>query len=75
MYKIFRIIFTVLSAVCIAFVIPVGMLFDLTWACIVGLGAGVFFLAMLLCKQAQEQKEPPKTDEAEQNPTNSEPDA
>ena len=71
MYKILRIIFTLLSAACVAVVIPVGTLFDLTWALIVGISAGVFFLVAMICKQAQEKREPTKDDCLEENSINS----
>lgn len=57
MAKIFRIVFTILCAVCIALVIPVGALWDWKPAIGIGVVALLFFGLMLLCKQAQEAKE------------------
>ena len=52
-----RIFFTILSALCVAFALTAGALWGYIWAITLGVGALVFFMAMLLCKQAQEQKE------------------
>lgn len=57
MAKILRIVFTILCAICIALVIPVGALWDWTPAIGIGVVALLFFGLMLLCKQAQEAKE------------------
>ena len=66
MYLKLRIIFTVLSAVCLAVVIPAATLLGWLWFGIFGGAAAVFFIAMLLCKQAQENAEPlRKEDEAD----------
>lgn len=54
MYKKLRIVFTILSAICLALAIPLGMLFDFVGWIATLLGAGIFFLLMLLCKQSQE---------------------
>jgi cytochrome c-type biogenesis protein CcmH/NrfG len=55
--KTLRIIFTVLSALCVAAVIPVGV----AWGWPIGLGfvlgALLFFGLMLLCKQKQVEQE------------------
>lgn len=57
MAKILRIVFTILCAICVAFVIPVGALWD--WIAAIGIAvvALLFFGLMLLCKQIQEAKE------------------
>ncbi len=52
-----RILFTVLAALCLAVIVPAGFLFDFVGVIVVGIGALFFFLAMLLCKQAQEKQE------------------
>ena len=52
-----RIIFSILSAVCVGALIPIGAALGLPWALACLLGAGLFFLLMLMCKQSQEQKE------------------
>ena len=57
MAKILRIVFTILCAICIALVIPVGALWDWMPAIGIGVVALLFFGLMLLCKQAQEAKE------------------
>lgn len=53
---ILRILFTVLSALCLGALIPVAIL-GWQYAVMCGLGAFLFFILMLLCKQAQEQRE------------------
>ncbi len=53
MYKHLRIIFTILSAICIAAVIPVGALLGWSAAIYCALGALLFFLVMMICKQKQ----------------------
>lgn len=63
MYKVLRIIFTILSAICIAVVIPVGTLLGFDFAVYVVISAAVFFFAMLHFKQKQEYLE------GEQSPT------
>lgn len=54
MYKNLRIVFTVLSAICLAAAIPLGIFFDYVGIVSALLGAGIFFMLMLLCKQSQE---------------------
>ncbi len=54
MYKNLRIVFTILSAVCLAAAIPLGIFFDFVGIISAALGAGIFFVLMLLCKQSQE---------------------
>lgn len=54
MYKNLRIIFTILSAVCLAAAIPLGIFFDFVGIVSAALGAGIFFVLMLLFKQSQE---------------------
>ena len=76
--KTLRILFTILSAICVAGVLPLGAFLGFTWAIALGLSAFLFYLLMLYCKQAQEKNEP-KTEETikndsanEQNETESE---
>ncbi len=57
MYKIFRIICTILAAICAGAVIPVGAFLGTTWALILGGSAFVLYLIMMFFKQAQETKE------------------
>lgn len=53
--KTLRIVFTVISAIFIALVIPVGALHSWTAAILCAMGAFLFFGLMLLCKQKQEE--------------------
>ncbi len=55
--KQLRIIFTLISAVFIAAVLPVGALVGWGWAGASGLLALLFYGLMLLCKQKQEEAE------------------
>lgn len=63
--SVFRIVFTILSALCLGALIPLGI-FAWQYAVICGLGAFLFFVLMLLCKQAQEQRELQKQNEQDQ---------
>lgn len=66
MYLKLRIIFTILSALCLAFILPAAVWLGPIWLGVFGGGAGLFFLVMLLCKQAQESADPlHKEDEAD----------
>ncbi len=55
--KQLRIIFTILCALCLLAIAPLGMLFGLEAFLVCGVAAGFFFLLMLLCKQRQEIQE------------------
>ena len=55
-----QIIFTVLSAVCIAALVPVGAFLGWVWAGICGISAFLFFMLMRLCKQSREANLPPE---------------
>ena len=55
--KQLRIIFTILSALCVAALFPLGMTLGWEPAGYCLLGAFLFFGLMLLCKQSQEAKE------------------
>ena len=57
MYKNLRILFTILSAICVAAVLPVGAFLDFTWAIVTALAAFLFYLIMIVCKHAQEAQE------------------
>ena len=74
MYKNLRIIFTILSAICIAAVLPIGAFLNLTWAIVTALAAFLLYLLMLTCKQAQEKQEgtqnQPQKEEMETPSTN-----
>ena len=58
MYLKLRILFTILAAICLAVIIPVGALFGKIWFFVFGGGAALFFLAMLICKQKQIEVDP-----------------
>ena len=58
MYLKLRIIFTILSAICLAFVLPAAALLGWVWFGVFAGGGAVFFIAMLICKQAQENADP-----------------
>ena len=53
----FQIIFTILSALCVALILPVGTFLDWIWALICVFGAFIFFMLMRICKQARETQE------------------
>ena len=57
MFLKLRIIFTILSALCIGFALTAGALWGFTWTVLLGLGALLFFMLMLYCKRAQEAQE------------------
>ena len=56
-----QIALTILSALCIALVIPLGSWLGLGWAIGLALAAVMFFMLMKLCKQTLQFRE--KTDE------------
>lgn len=58
MFQTLRIIFTLLSALCVALVLPVGAFAGLTYALICVALAFVFFVIMLYFKSKQEQSNP-----------------
>ena len=55
--KQLRIMFTLISAVFIAAVIPLGAIVSWTWAGACALLAFLFYGLMLICKQKQEEQE------------------
>ena len=57
MFLILQIVLTILSALCLAFAITAGALWGFLWTIILGLGALLFFMLMLICKRAQENQE------------------
>ena len=61
-YKL-RILFTVLSALCLVALLPMGTFFGLSAFIPTALCAGIFFFVMLFCKQEQEKREPKQEDE------------
>lgn len=58
MFLKLRILFTILSAICLALILPATAFLGWQYLGIFGGGALLFFLAMLLCKQKQEESEP-----------------
>ena len=65
MFLKLRILFTVLSALFITAVLPLGAFCGLIWAIASAAVAGIFFLLMLIFKQEQEKREPPAETEPE----------
>jgi succinate-acetate transporter protein len=63
MFLKLRIIFTVLAAVCLTLVLPIGAFGGLIGAIAAAAAAGVFFLLMLIFKQEQEKRENPPSEE------------
>ena len=57
MYLKLRVLFTLLSALCVAAVVPVGVFFGWVWAVLCALGAFLFYLFMRICKVNQEMQE------------------
>ncbi len=61
MFLKLRILFCILSALCLVVIIPAAVWGGWIWFGVVGGLAFLFFMAMLLCKQQQENSEqPPK---------------
>ena len=67
MYEKLRILFTILSALCLTVILPATALGGWLYLGIFGGCAGIFFFAMLICKQKQEENEPLKKDEQEKD--------
>lgn len=63
MYLKLRVIFTILAAICLAAIIPIGTFWDFTPAIICAAAGGLFFLLMLFCKNKQEKQENPPSQE------------
>ena len=63
MLLVLQITFTILSALCLAGFIPIGAWLGWGWAIGCALVAGLFFVLMLLCKQALQMKQIPKIDD------------
>ena len=57
MFLKLRVLFTILSAICLAFAITAGFLWGAIWAIILALGALLFYLLMRIFKQCQENEE------------------
>ena len=52
-----RVLFTIISALCVAALVPLGLAFGWAWVGYCFFGALVSFIFMLFCKQSQELKE------------------
>ena len=57
MFLKLRVLFTILSAICLGLAITVGLIWGFIWTVILGLGALLFYLLMLIFKQSQENEE------------------
>ena len=55
--KNLRIICTIISALFIAAVLPIGAILSWVWAGVCAVGAFIFYFFMLFCKQKQEETE------------------
>lgn len=65
-----QILFTILSAICIAVIVPIGAFLSWSYAVVCILLALLFFGLMLLCKQAVNKNSPedePENDETQEN--------
>ncbi len=67
MFLKLRVFFTILSALCLAAIIPAAVWGGWLWLGILGGGALFFFAMMLLCKQSQEKQEAAQREK--ENPT------
>ena len=78
MLLFFQIFFTVLSAICVGAVVPIGMWLGWLWAGLAVLGAILCYVFMLLCKQTRALRgeipieEPSKTEKTENAETSEE---
>ncbi|MBQ7948569.1 MAG: hypothetical protein IJ284_02295 [Clostridia bacterium] len=57
MYLKLRVFFTILAALCLGFALTAGAIWGYIWAIVLGLGALLFFMLMLIFKQAQEKED------------------
>ena len=57
MFLKLRVLFTILSAICLGTAITAGVIWDFIWTIILGLGALLFYLLMRIFKQCQENEE------------------
>ena len=68
---VLRIIFTILSALFLAALLPAGTFGGMPYFLVCAGGAGVFFLLVLLCKKLEKGKEPKEPTPDFLNPNNS----
>ena len=73
MFLKLRVLFTILSAICLGTAITAGFLWGAIWAIILGLGALLFYLLMRLFKQCQENEEAKASQPSFLDPTPSQP--
>ena len=64
-----QIALTILSAICVALVLPFGVWLGFNWAIALALAALMFFAFMKLCKQSREFNEKTKTPQNEPQDT------
>ena len=57
MFLKLRILFSILSAIFVTAVLPMGIFLGFIWAIASAAVAGIFFFLMLICKQEQEKRE------------------
>jgi fatty acid desaturase len=69
MWLKFRIIFTIISVVCVAAVIPLGALLGWIWAGVAAVAAFLFYAMMLWCKSHQPTEPEDETSETQNNDT------
>ena len=72
MFLKLRIIFTILSAICAAAVIPLGAFLGLIWAGVAIVAAFAFYVFMLFFKQRQEEIENKNTQQEQSQMKNEE---
>lgn len=63
MFAFLRIFCCILAALCVAAVIPVGAFFGFTSSVFCVLGACVFFVLTVFCKNEQEKRNPQASEE------------
>lgn len=68
---VLQIIFTILSALCLALLLPAGTFGGMPYVLICAGASIVFFLLVLLCKKIQSAKEPKEPTPDFLNPNNS----
>ncbi len=57
MFVTLRIIFTILSALCVAAAVPLGIIFSWAYCGVCVVGAFLFFIFMRVCKEGQALQE------------------
>ena len=73
MFLILQITFTILAALCVAAVVPVGALVDWGWGAFFAFVAILFFVFMKICKtqvqidEAKKKNTPPAQEQSQEN--------